>query len=56
MSIEIIGPAFSDISWANPPRAYALSLAFLFGMSERFFGDMVSSAESKMIIAVCNCM
>jgi len=47
--LGILGPIFKDVSWTNPLHPYALGLAFLFGLSERFFGNLVSGAKSQMI-------
>jgi hypothetical protein len=47
--LGILGPIFKDISWVNPLHPYALGLAFLFGLSERFFGSLVTGAKLKML-------
>lgn len=47
--LGILGPLFKDISWTNPLNPYALGFAFLFGLSERFFGNLVSGAKLQMI-------
>lgn len=47
--LGVLGPVFKDISWTNPLHPYALGLAFLFGLSERFFGSLISSAKLKVI-------
>jgi hypothetical protein len=47
--LGILGSVFKDVSWTNPLHPYALGLAFLFGLSERFFGNLVSGAQSQMI-------
>ena len=45
--LGILGSFVDKVSWSNP-NSYALALAFLFGLSERFFGNLVTGAESKM--------
>ena len=45
--LGILGSFVDQVSWSNP-NSYALSLAFLFGLSERFFGNLVTGAESQI--------
>ena len=48
--LGILGSFVDKINWDNP-NSYTLALAFLFGLSERFFGNLVIGAESKMATA-----
>ena len=47
--LGILGQMFDKVNWSDPLHPYALALAFLFGLSERFFGDFVSGAELKLM-------
>ena len=46
--LGIVGAPITDFTWYGYPW-YALALAFLFGLSERFFVKLVSEAQTKVV-------
>lgn len=48
-SVGLLGAAFASIDWNAPYHPYALGLAFMLGLSERFFGRVVAGAQSKLL-------
>jgi hypothetical protein len=47
VKLNILGSAFS-VDWYNPYVPFTLSLALLFGVSERLLSDFVTSLEEKL--------
>lgn len=47
--LGIGGPAIAEIRWYDQYNSVALALAFLFGLSERFFVKLVSEAQTTVV-------
>ncbi len=46
-TLNLLGPAFSLVSWDNPYGAVTLAIAFILGFSERFFDAIVGAVEGQ---------